>query len=1499
VSGPGGLGPLPSSRLSRILQEKAEALRKKRQTAEAAQKEVDARVAQLEELGLVTPEIAERVAHLKELVRRSDWEPLETQAKSLLEQLASTVPSTIEQRRRKTEESMRRLTAAGVVVPPEIAAEVAALARPPEGASWADTVERLVAVEKALRTAASDYLADARERAVALAQWAQVSPGRLTEFERRLPDPDVFGRDERLADGLRAIQQLVADGLPEAAARRAAVRGSAEKLRANAEELGVPIGPIDAALRADADGRPERWPESVAAIDAAVDAMRDPLREKCTQALDALKVSLKSTADAGVDSGPALAAVEGAIARLTTAPPLEFVPILTEARRAAEEPIVRVVAGLLDEVRPRIAGARRLGRDPTEVFAAMNRAREALRLKIYSEALAASQEALDKVSRLTEDLDAATDELATLEEMLGRFRALGFATESYEPALARVRAHLDRAEIDAARRLLRETLSGLGRDAFQFFSERYAALLRVREYARDRGFLPPEAERGLTEAKAFLDQGDLASAADRMVRAEVEIRSAAAPYVARRVEEMQKGFEEIPDEALTGPVRRLLADADVTLRVKQDLITSIESLRRAERDFAAVFAAHASSLVEGLEAERGLLESMGGPSDEIQRQIDEVQQIFNMGDFLKASRASQEIRTRAQQQQLLRSEEAVSHAKLSLVELEAMGLDLTRLRPQLEHAQSEARAGRYLEAYRAASQLEEFAARGRAAAQALLDRIVRVQASLGELQRAGVDPNPFYEPLRTAREAFRDFGFDRAGATLDGIERELGSAGARLDTDRTFSELGLLLEEGRRLGAPVEPLAARLEALKTERATAPPEATRTGARMLHEETIAILRPILEENLNALERDLDIARSAGVPLEEVVTPLAEARRRIALPVPTGAAALLDEARAGLLSTHGFVEHAERVGKRAREALAQAELLRVDVSKVRPRADELSGLLARKEYARVAELGGPVERELLQSTYQHVSKTLAGFQATVTQLRRRGGNTSIAENLLHQARMSLDEGKPLEAVQLATRSESELERVELQQRVAEGSLDAAERSIARSAEDGIVAEEAVRAARSARTSFGQGAYPEAIERSIAAIDFLEAARDSSRRAREAVELAERQLDEAAGLKADAREAAARLAEAVAEAKLGHYPIAARLAREATEMGRWAIERVYSPALGELRRQIDLAKAEGLTTELEPLESIVTAAETAARERQWGAVRSGLTRAVEAAGQLFDSVIDGKLREAESAGPPPHAVPPGEAARRAERNAELAARRERGDLVGALQIVKRELESVEGQRREEISRAMAALRDRLWVGERLGVDTTPVMQSFGEARVAFDQKRLADATLLLARASQGLEGAVRAPFARRRKELQSEVTFAEEGLHVSVGAVKERLRETDERLKSGELLEAARTVLKAEEELNLRKSLHRELTNLHYLIDSALARAEERRIDTTEARRLLGESLKLRETDYPAALGKAREALALLHKAGAAEAETPSPAPSPTTTPFWPFRRPPASP
>jgi len=307
----------------------------------------------------------------------------------------------------------------------------------------------------------------------------------------------------------------------------------------------------------------------------------------------------------------------------------------------------------------------------------------------------------------------------------------------------------------------------------------------------------------------------------------------------------------------------------------------------------------------------------------------------------------------------------------------------------------------------------------------------------------------------------------------------------------------------------------------------------------------------------------------------------------------------------------------------------------------------------------------------------------------------------------------------------------------------------------------------------------------------------------------------------------------------------------------------------------------------------------AETALRARDWARVKEAIARGQTASVRILDAVIDGRWREVEAEFLRSSGEPQAETDRRAEVRRQLADMRSRHDFGPALALVRSELDLARRRRREEVEREMAEFKDRLWVGERLALDTTPVMQTFSEARVALDAGRPDEAEALLSRATSALEPAVKEPFVRRWRDLQTEVNFAQEGLHVRVGPVRERLLQVESLDRSGQLLDAARLLLKTEEELNLRKSLHRELTNLHYLIDAALTRAHELRVDTSEVRALLAESLRLRETDYAAALEKAREALRKLQHEGVGTTEGVSTGPAPAANPFWPFRRPPTEP
>lgn len=1449
------------------------------------------RLDQLEALGIELPEARAREAALVDPTRRSDWATVESLSRETLTLIAGSIGPALEAKRTELARIGEQLVRAGATVKDDIPDRLRSLASAPSGdAGWEGLAASLASLDAELKTAGARLADGARIRADRYVAWA--AP------EGDAPAPLGPALDEALAPirvgevdaGLAGVNALLRRVAPGGAARRDQVREASAAIAAAARELGVPTEPLEDARRVDESAPALDWPTTVEAIEAADDELAGALRERVGQVMESLVRTLESLKEYDVDPTATLVTLEDLRGRLGGAGPGDLPTLLRDARAATEEPVVGVVAGLLDSVRPKLVEVRRLGRDASDVFTAMNRAREALRLKIYSEALAASQEAMDRVTQLTADLDGARSESASLREMLERLEAAHFGTGAFREELDEVTRLLDRAELAPARELLAKTVQRLGGETITYFSERFATLERAFALAKERGFLPDGIDDTMARARDGLDRGRIAEAAELAAVAEASVRAAAGPYVARRVEELESGFREIPDPSLVAPVQRLLADADVTLRVKGDLPGSLDSLRRAEREFAAVFASHASTLVEMLEEERKVLEAMGGTGDEIQRQIDEVQQIFNMGDFVKASRTSQEIRTRAQQQQLVRSEEAVSHAKLALVELGKMGLDAGPLRGQLDTAADACREQRYAEGYRGANGVLAEATRVKATAQRVLDGIADATELWTTLKRSGVAVDAYRDQLRVARTAYQALEFDAALAAVGELTRALETARDEAEARRLRGELRLLREDAHRLALIADPAESTSDpvedALKAGRAHDAVEA----ARAAHRDLTTLLRPVLSEHLRSLEQDVEVAHATGLDVPEVDERLGDARRRLALPVPTGVAELLERARADLVESRGFLEHAERVARRAREAVKEAELVRVDVASAQPRLEQIDAALARRGYAQVIEIATALEREMLQATSQQVTRTLASFQATLARARHEGTDTAVAENFLRQARVALEEGHPVEAIRTASRSESELERSELQLRIAQGALQTIQKNLEQAAAEGVRSPTADAGVAAARTAFEAREYGGVLERAMDVGDALQLARDGFRRSRDALDSADRQLKTALEQGADARDVMGRLDEARRAHAEGDYGRSTGLARDAAEGARWSVERLYSATLSDVRAILDTAVSAGLGDRIDPVRSSIQEAEVALQAREWSRARGALDRARAQAEAGLDALVaerEGHLRERYAREPE---ETPAEMTARGEFGRRLTDERARGGFAAALTILAAEEARLGGLARARLERRHAELKDRLWVGEKLGLDTTPAMELFSEAGLALEAGRLEGIDDLLGRADAQLESLVRRRLGEKFEEIQTELNFSREGLHVAVDSIGADLRRVTELRSDGQTIAAARALLDAADELNRRKSLHRELMNIHYLVDAALARATERRLDTTAARGLLEESIRARDTDYALALAKAREALQFLQSALKGSA---------TPTGFYAIRRPPGGP
>ena len=77
------------------------------------------------------------------------------------------------------------------------------------------------------------------------------------------------------------------------------------------------------------------------------------------------------------------------------------------------------------------------------------------------------------------------------------------------------------------------------------------------------------------------------------------------------------------------------------------------------------------------------------------------------------------------------------------------------------------------------------------------------------------------------------------------------------------------------------------------------------------------------------------------------------------------------------------------------------------------------------------------------------------------------------------------------------------------------------------------------------------------------------------------------------------------------------------------------------------------------------------------------------------------------------------------RAEAKRRAAEEAAKGAYAAALGVLRDEEGRARDRRRLDLVARVTDLKDRLWVGEKLGLDTTPVMERFSEAQLAITER------------------------------------------------------------------------------------------------------------------------------------------------------------------------------
>jgi hypothetical protein len=1443
-----------------------EEIRARKAVFEAAKKKLDDNIALAHAAGLEDTKFAEKVDAVTKAAHRLAWEEATKLATTYADEIAEMVKKELEERESSIRGRIAALSKWGFPVTEEIRKDTEAMVQLLSENKLEQMIKVLDGLKTKLVALEESSLNVIRELVDGSLQWAL--PERpSTELKNSLsPCQELLDKKE-FSKAAECFDKTLTEKVPEIKAKLEVVMESFQDALSLAKGMDIEYteGEKLAAQAADVNSITaysigKRAEKETALLDGR-------LRKEMEKRIVRMKSVLDKAKEHGVDTGSASHELEVIVDEVQRIPPKEGLSRLSHAESLVEEPVLHVVMEHIEEVRSYLVEARDLGRNVDEIMREMNQARTALRDKDYEGALDGSKQVLERARALLEDVDVTKSELMEFKELLSRLEKGGFDTKDFHTFVKKAEDLISKNDFNGASQVLREGARNAGRQSVQYLREQVESIEKILGIMEERHWsYPEEFNARLEEAHLVLSSSQIPEAAETIADLSVKVEETVNSHVNERVEELKGTLEGLLDEQARTYAQGMISDVKSALEKKGNPKATIDSLHRAEQEINVTLASEISRLIIEIEESLKNLEKMGILTEDFTRGAAQVREIFDVGDFVRAVRSAQDLSVSIGQKAASRVEEVLSEAKLALVEVSRTVSEPQSVKDLLEQARADLQNGRYLEAFETAQKSKDTAFQIRTTAQKIVDKISHIVNQLSVLRKKGAsveDLRLLTSKIADVRASYQTLAFEAAETVITEIQTLMDNFSFKIDGKALAEKLRGMLEGSISVDLPNSEWQERLDVASKDLDGKNPQGAAKSLESLAKEVMEKMRPVLEEALKKLGDEVRAARQEGLDTKEVSWLLSEAVAKMKEEYPVGVPQAIVQIRKQFFQSRGFQEAAQKALELAKEAINQAEMMRLDMSHVKDRVAEIEKGFSTSDFGGALELAQKVRDEAEESMRNHLNSVLSSLQGVIVRAKREGTLTMVAENYLVKARSLVGQANPMEVLQLVSQAENELEKVELQHSIAQSSVTVLEDRANNSKEDGLVCNDGVNGLKDAKAAFERGDYSQVLETVLKANDAFQLAENLHRKAKESCQKVTPMIESMKGLGLDTTDAESKLRSAQGDEVLGKYSESDATARSLWEEARTAVVDAVAKRFEEVNSVIALfPQGDPIGDELK---HILESTHEARSHENWRVVVAGTNDAIDKSKLAIKELQD---RQRSRLKPILKPLTDEEKATLDGLERGIDAFLAEGKLPMAGKTWTTLKERTDHVISTHLDADMARLGKDAMMAERLGADGSPVIEKISEARALQQAGKLDTATSRIVDAARILDQAIAGRLPDRLADLRKNIMWAKDRYNVAVSSLEESARTVESLRSSGDMVSAAHSFIETDEELARRKGWQKELVNLHYLIDTLIDKAVDMKKSTSHASELLEESIRQKAAgQYEKALQAAGTAVAEL--------------------------------
>jgi len=774
--------------------------------------------------------------------------------------------------------------------------------------------------------------------------------------------------------------------------------------------------------------------------------------------------------------------------------------LLDEAFEKVEDAKFQKVLKTIAESKEDFIKAKNIGSDIGEPMSLLNKARDSLRGGDYRGALKWAKAGREKVKELVGEHEKIKNEISQKNEYVEKLsKKIDVNFVESRNILSEAEEMLDENEYEKAEEKIDEVEEKIEKTAYEGLMDIIESVEVTLLTAEDIEIDIDDYRLKLEESIDKTKDNEFLEAANIALEIRENLHQTIGDELNNRIENMHDKISSVSgkiENDVEDRVNRFLEESRNSLE-NESYRDSWEFITKAEKELEMTQKAKAEdyfdkasdliSIVSNLDVE-------GINIEDLKDKLDESEGYLKNKKFTESIEKSESVVSRLNSKLDKKADDLFSEAKKEVLKAKKIGIDIEKSRERLIECKKKIKKKDYAEAIRIAYEIRENNKKERKRRNSINEYISNVTNELSELQKKEKAANvrDARDVLKKAKKEVRKENYSEAKRLAEKARNKIDEIKGRKAIKNQIDEVYDQIEKVKGMDVEFEHLEENYNKIENAERLIDKGKNKKALDKIEEVRKTInnhIEKTIESKIKNIKDQLDTLEGIGIDFSKSDDLLDEAKSLFNDEWYWEAYDKLEDAEESIENKRKKSKKARDQLKKVKDIIQESKSLNTDVEEPEQIIEKVEEAIENNNYQYALEELELAKRKVRNAEKKRVKNILNTFRKKIEKARSKGLDIALADNIMRRAEKAMDEGDYREAINLAMQSEGEIEKIELQQKIAKRTILNANKKLKRAEEKGINIDRAKMLLNNSKRSYKEGIYVKAFDSALKASDKLD--------------------------------------------------------------------------------------------------------------------------------------------------------------------------------------------------------------------------------------------------------------------------------------------------------------------------------------------------------------------------------------------------------------------------